>query len=331
MDIKIVTVIVASITTLITTSLKDMYFKKRSKAENEKSIYQRYSKPLQKSLEKLIWRLIEIIKTKDLHLKYEVEGSDYSNYKYLSTIYRFMSVFAWLRLAGRELTYYKVSNEKHMVDLNSAIYRFKSSVADGRGSELERLKNILLYFDYDISDVESTVLERIGSRVDNYLLDSCSKNYSKLSNHNEVIDQVLNIINSEIETDFENDMSNELMKRVMISECWIYRDWQDSIGDFMLVEGKNDDKTAVMSYRDFEELYENEDKDRWIKRAENLFKNFCITNDEMYDYRVVQMRKILKVAYELLLALDDIKVDGSIIKEKTKNIMKQELVKLDIL
>lgn len=331
MDVKIVTVIVASITTLVTTSIKDMYIKKRSKAENEKSIYQRYSKPLQKSLEKLIWRLIEITKTKDLHLKYDIEGSDYSNYKYLSTIYRFMSVFAWLRLAGRELTYYKVSKEKHIIDLNNAIFQFKSSIADGRGSETERLKNILVHYKHDISILDRTQIENIGSKIDNYLLKSCSKNYSKLSNKAEIIDSVLEIINDELGLKLMNDFSSDLEKITLITECWIYRDWQDSIGDFMLVEGNNNDKAKVMSFRDFEQLYERENKDRWIKRSENLFKNFCVGNNELHDYRVIQMRKILKEAYLLLLALDEIKVDGSIIKHKTKIELKQELLNLEII
>lgn len=324
-------VVIASLTTLITIWIKDVILHKRSKMEDEKSIYQRYSKPLQKSLEKLIWRLIEILETPNLELNYKVEASEYYNYKYLSTLYRFMTVLAWLRVAGRELTYYKVSKEKNIENLNRKIHDFKSSIADGTVTEIKRVQNILDSQGIAHSKFRIDIIERVGNEIDNYLLTKYAKDYESIQDKNSLVHDILRIIEKQMGVSLDHDIDNEIVDITLLKECWLYRDWQDAIGDFMLVEGCNKDTSMIMSYRNFENLYLDDKKDVWIVRSEKLFKGFCISNNPKHDYRIDQMKNILFRAYDLLLALDNIKMNGSILKDSTKKTIAEKLSYIQII
>lgn len=316
MDTQVVTALIATGTTLSTLFIKDVLLHRinelREGKKKEREVYRRYSKPLQQSLEKLVGRLIEICEKENLKLKYNQHGSHYYNYKYLSTLYRFFCVLAWLRLAGKEITFYKVSKRSDMKKLNSAIYNFQSALADGMSVHTKRVINALNSTNVSTLTVEKEDIQIIGDKLDMMLLDVCGKRYEIISKEkkDDLINEIVKLMKNQFDRDVTILNDDEFYRNICIKESWIYRDWQDAIGDMMI---KND---KLMSYREFEEVYCNESEKVWITRGESLFNELSISNKQEYDFRVIQVKNILNCSYRLLKALQKININGSIVNKK---------------
>lgn len=326
MDEQIKIAVITTATTIGAILLKDVLIyicRERKKFKKEDlDIYKRYSKPLQYSLERLIHRLVEICNNKNYILKYDENSSDFYNYKYISTLYRLFSVLAWLRLAGRELTFYRITSGKKIKKLNKSIFNFKSSLADGMDVEMKRVSNVLASTNYT-QQLDEEDLKKIGFKLDNLIINTYGKLYYNETKEDLIIN-VISLLRTELNFDIIVLDKEEFYKTICVTESWIYRDWQDAIGDLMIV---NND---IISYKDFEEMYIKKEKSKWIKRGESVFDKLSIGNLEKYDFRVVQIKNILENSFYLLETLQQIKIGGSVVKKERIEKIKDKIKKLGI-
>jgi len=142
---------------------------------------------------------------------------------------------------------------------------------------------------------------------------------------------VIETIRTELSIDAEFEVSDELMKLIFTREYWIYRDWQDGIGEFMTKSGQNDEMDQIIGFKEFEDAYHNNDDNRWILRTTELFDGFSMSNNPLHDFRVDQIKLILKESFYFLQSLKNIKTRGKVISDEAMKDIHDELIELNII
>lgn len=324
LDPNVQSAIIAVFSTLLFILIKDIIIHNIrlniEKKANSLKIYKKYSKPLLISIERLLWRLREIISNSSFILMHHDFKNEYHRYKYLSTMYRFYSVLGWLTLARRELTFLKVSRKKKMREIDNAISQFKSSLADGQPHKIHRFNNIIKYLRDENLELNKETTILLCNKIEQLLYEVCNKDKDQINDKDELVEKIKNIF-SEYLLELEINDGNDFIDNIFFIEGLIYRDWQDAIGEMMLVSSKdNEYEYEVMNYKSFEEMYikyENGEENIWIKRGERFFKNLSISNNREIDKRVNMILNITQSLIDLLATLTDINIGGSVVKKHT--------------
>jgi len=120
---------------------------------------------------------------------------------------------------------------------------------------------------------------------------------------NKIIEEKLDIAVDEIAREF----------------CWIYRDWQNAIGDEMLIQLNN-------SYRNFDVIgfstfMEKHDNNKWLNKLDNLFSNLDVSMDTRFDTRVSQIKLIYISLIDLIEQLNLTIEDEQAISKKGLKIL----------
>lgn len=308
----------------------DRFFEVRdaeiARARNEVSMLAHYAPLVASSITKVLFRLDEIVKSSG-EISYfhdDRPSSEFVDYKRISTLYRVAILFAWLRAFKQEQALLsplvvkkllpeidaveKAFSDGQFVDMARVdlIVRDKSMDADGRDKASRMLSALLQDNLARHPDVPRHELFRLGAEEK---ADLCR--------------QVVEVINQCLNIDFPLPPDNEqdkLLKRFGIREAWLYRDWQDAIGDMMLLEtGKGTRRYSVIGYDQFEAFYHqvfgqssfNPSVDnpmslgasfqRWLPRLTRMFDQLDMSDSS--DGRVTQMKNVFKAIKRLSVAI----------------------------
>ncbi len=100
--------------------------------------------------------------------------------------------------------------------------------------------------------------------------------------------------------------SAQVVKIIDIKEAWIYREWQNAIGDLMLRPVERPDRRfEVISFGEFECMCSNPtgEQKKWISRLSAVFDGIDLSRKDPYDYRPVQLNELLRATDSLALAI----------------------------
>lgn len=133
----------------------------------------------------------------------------------------------------------------------------------------------------------------------------------------------------------QNPLEEELIKSkigVSIDEiarefCWIYRDWQNAIGDEMLI--KLEDSYRYFDVIGFGEFMEKHGSSDWLKKVDNLFSNLDVSIDNRFDTRVSQVKRIYITLINLIQELNKAIEDEQAISKKGLKILIEYQEKLE--
>jgi hypothetical protein len=326
------TVRAALITAIVTISgiiLKDLVFKwvdeRRAEVKTQSAIYERYSKPLAAACSSLLTRLSEILfhRHRPVYLKGVAipagPGSAFRAYKKASTIYRLACLMGWLRACRREFAHVRVAAKNENAAIFDAITELENALADGSWVERERIMRLSdLWKLRQTKDLERPSLDELGILVDNNIWDQVElakvEDCELISSHDErktFCKNVADIMTTFLSTNAIDDPTltatwPEAFRIIAMREAWIYRDWQDAIGDEMLrrVEGE-DRKFEVIGYGDFEQLLRSTDETttQWIGRVTEVFDGVDLSIEDRFDARPRQIRAISVATAKLVKAL----------------------------
>jgi hypothetical protein len=315
--------LIISLTTITTVILgfifKDYWIpgwvEKRSKKIAGQELFCFYKNQLFNTTFSFSKRLHEIYRTRSQYLWTKTPMSSFYDYKYKSSVYRLCTVLGAIRAYRLSETVMAIdeSNQKNIVKL---IGHLESSLADGQGVEMSVAKSICEISKIDTNELTNDILEKFSIEIDHlvqeyqeeYLVDYIAD--LKEENINKFINDFCNLLKHLKFTGLLDDaQKKEIVKEVSIKLGLIYRDWQQAIGELMIVK---DDKTyKVISFKVFEKMWslkDNSEEKQWLNRAEKIFDGLDLKVDKKADSRIDQLKHIYSNSYNLLFQLFNIKV-----------------------
>lgn len=342
---NVLAALIGAVAALITMIFKDVILKRwheyNNKKKNDNLVFREYADPLSSSTMSLLWRLNEILEQNHqssyLLTKYM---SEYAEYKRLSTVYRLASLLGWLQAFNKETTLLKSKDNKQLKAIKNSINEFKASLADGNHIEIQRLTNLLDLWKFHFKDCPATpiIASLINNEIKNYIK-SKDKDYANKLDTQEKLELCKSIAQilcdsykiSNLPNEIINETISQFIHICSIKECWIYREWQEAIGDVMLKKAHNSNRRYdVLGYYEFCKISKEESEDKkWLSLLDRLFYDLDMTGLDKADMRFLQLKKITVAASDIFLSLTTNDEKTKILMKKTINLahdLKQRLV-----
>ncbi|MBD3192581.1 MAG: hypothetical protein GF308_18215 [Candidatus Heimdallarchaeota archaeon] len=329
---KLLSALIGALVAVISIFIKDHLIVKASeKRKNKQSkliTFKLYANPIIRATETLCWRLKEIFEQRGAFLLEGNPRNTFFQYKYISTIYRLSVLIGWIRAVYREFAYIDTSESKGNRLIENAFMEFQKALADGQHLELSILIELASCWKISLKSLSKEEKAKLAVKLENIVYniikDSKIILASKLSDEEQVdllqklSDTICNEVHcTEIEQKVIKESQNTAIREISRIETWIYRDWQNAIGDVMLVKIENSPRRYdVIGYGEFEELFE---KNKWIKKVSKLFDNLNVEIDDRMDARVGQLKRVYKAAVGIMEAFNDSNINQETIPENSLN------------
>lgn len=329
-DIKILAVLI-SVTTAITLAIFKHLILPQITSKNKKTeVFITYAEPLAKSSERLLWRLNEIFtnQTKAKFLIQDKTTIEFEKYKYISTLYRLGTLLGWITAIRKEQSYIRASNNNKNKKVTNAINKIEKSLADGPHTEEKRINYLSEAWDLKIPIHQSPSL---GTKISRIIKQELKENNADLvcdlpaAKNLELIQKCSSFLCKELgveEIPYEKLEKNqfEIAQSLSIKEGWIYRDWQDGIGELMITKsGLSNRRFDIISYKKFEEMFESGDPEdqKWISRIERIFKGVNLDTEIDTDMRIGQLRELYIAIAELILTIKNSGTSPDLVSSET--------------
>ncbi|TDS11817.1 hypothetical protein [Sphingobacterium paludis] len=324
-EVSVQTALIAATTALTTLFLgfliKDylipLIVENRVKRKKGQELFIKSKRNLFSSANSFNHRLKEIFQTRSHYLWQQTPLIGFYDYKYRSTVFRLCTLLGWIRIYRIQepnIVIKKKAKTSHQII--ERIRAIESSLADGQRVEMYVVKAIFQHVSKDTNAVPQVDLENFAVEIDHLVHATCSmKNILRLNQGDNAtkdnfiedlskLAQPVNIALTELQT-----VKDKIVDEVSVKLGLIYRDWQDAIGDLMLL--KNGEEYQTISYKTFETYWDQANttlEKKWLKRAEVMFDNLNLTANTKSDSRIEQIPLIYSSIYELQKTLYDIKI-----------------------
>lgn len=302
--------------------------RERKKARD---ITRQYTDPIASSALDLLRRLQEIKSSRgrsDFLLRPDL--SDYSRYKFKTTMYRLGALLGWIYSFRREMFYFPRMRRvlpsrmnKRVECIEKAIEDVRKALADGASVEKLRVEKLAKLWKLNVDCEEhpelgvnlelciDECLNKYGAETNAHRLDSaeqlelCRAAYRVLFAC--TADQVAG-------PDPQIDCRDAAIEIIGIRESWLFRDWQDMIGSQMVRKSDVGGRLfEVINMTEFEEHYVQEPTPEWMFLLRGLFEGVDMHNCVNTNVRRTQLCELLKAAAGLVLAIQGI--DKHVFKE----------------
>ena len=283
----------------------------RQKQESRGETYQRYAEPLTLAAVSLYWRLREVFEVAGggAFLAEGGGATRFEMYKVRSTQYRLAALLGWFTALERELLLVGSPVDPTAAKLHDAVDRVEDALASGGhvqaararilsdvmhlGLEPEDREAVESHVDAALSDLSMTEVfppQRSFAPMTGLPSPSCSSRRSR----------IVSTGNSWL----TYHAAEDLAKSLATHEAWLYRDWQDAIGDLMLEEANSGVRRYdVASYRRFEDDLRSSGE-RWIAHLDELTSHLDVDGDPLVDARIDQLRSVHLAVARLILDFD---------------------------
>ena len=332
--------LIGAFSALAVVVVKDIFvpfFKSRWKRSSDmNSIYRSYADPLSNSAVSLLWRLDEIFRTgRESYLKRDAPKSKFNVYKFGSTCYRLADFLGWIRAIETELSYLESGQYWSAGEIEKCIREIKEILADGSHVEKIIFEDICKIWGINFEEIASAsrlISAKFSGKMYEFLHDNKLMYLTEMKNidieHklqccNEMADLIKSHTDREISPHVINETKERVVDALAVREWWIYRDWQDAIGDLM-IERHSDAprKFRILGFAEFEKRFFSDGNDTkenhrlWSSRIQNLFIDLDVMHPRK-DMRVAQLINIQKKLAELLFILKKFNPRSPIISEDT--------------
>lgn len=318
MDSKILSALIGAAVAAISIISKDYFLEiikeNRHAKQTKYHTFKLYANPIIKSTESLCWRLKEIFEQRGAFLMENEPRNEFFEYKYVSTNYRLGVLIGWIRAINREFAYIETTESDGNIEIEHAFLEFQKSLADGQHMELSILKELCNCWHISLSNLSTEGQAKLAVKVEeivfNMTKDKKTIHANKLPDPEQIqllqkiadsICQTVKCtkINNAVITETKSRAINEISR----IEIWIYRDWQNAIGDLMLKNIEHASRRYdLIGYGEFEDLFYSENK--WILRLKRLFNNLNVEIDDRFDARVGQLKRLYKASIKILVAFN---------------------------
>lgn len=292
----------------------------RSELIKTRDVVRLYADPLLESSKSLNYRLAEILEQKGraTFLLPNTPQSEFVRYKRISTLYRLAVLLGWIRAYRKERSYVDPGDTSDSNDIERAVERVEAALADGPHVEAQRLNELLRLWVPSCSDLTDTTKRELGVALDN-LLHAVLTEESKTSalelpdlSRQRLCCKAAEIISTCVRVDISPELVRDDMSRAVvffgIKEAYLYRDWQQAIGELVLVPVSGAARRFdTMGYFSFEEIFlasQESNEKRWIRRLDELFVGLEPHKEDVFDARRDQLRSVHYASRELQAVLE---------------------------
>lgn len=291
------------------------FFEKKQKRKDKSDTIKKYSNPLILSLEQLAWRLKEILEFKGVYLLPNAPDNGFFKYKFESTIYRLCAVLGWMEGAKIEQSYLAGIKVKQHNNIQTAIKYFQKVLADGSHVEVSILDELTKLFKLDnvqLTDAERAMLGvKMEEIVFKYIPTNIKRNVNELETIKQIdlIKEILDLIcdktnQKQVAKNTIGELRQNSINEIAREYCWIYRDWQNAIGENMLKTIQNANRGFdVLSFAEFEKIRES---NVWLNKADGLFTAIDISKEDRFDSRVSQLKLLFGASVSLIIVLKEL-------------------------
>lgn len=291
---------------------------KRTKTEQQHEVFRNYAAPLAAAAEKLTWRCAEIFIDKRHHwLSSAALPQVYSEYKRTSTLYRIACILGWIRAMHLELSALPRGASGFATPVSDAVDRVQKALADGPHVELLRLNGVCHLWGIDLAarapDLQEAALaaefevkfyETAGDQI------RTNRNYLRQLDHQHkvrICRQLAEFLCTKLKRQpLDEGVITGNVDRAMVElsyrEAWIYRDWQDAIGDAMLaLDPDSVRRYKIIGFKGFEEIMNG--RFRWIEAFRDNIVDIDFDVSDPYDARANQLKSLAAGVADIVLSI----------------------------
>lgn len=319
---------------LATPVLKNLIVDRRNEADtrirNHEEVLRKYLAPLADVSASLMWRFREIFVDGRAHwLKSNTFPLQYNDYKRKSTVYRMACLLGWLRAIELELDSLPLGRAGIATPILAAINTIRSAWADGSHVELHRLQQVASVWGLNIDALETSERRKLATSFEVKLYSVLaspdkpdSSEMSRLPDDVKlkICDELANFLCTSLRRQkLEEGVIRETVNRTIgclsYREALIYRDWQDAIGDAVLVEDKSSSRLyKPKGFKEFLELLADDKSPPWLHALNNSILDIDFELVGSNDFRSGQLGSLAKATANLLISLAEAKATRSSIE-----------------
>jgi hypothetical protein len=295
----------------------------RSELIQTRDVVRLYADPLLQSCKSLNYRLKEILEQKGraTFLLPQTPQSEFIVYKRISTLYRLATLLGWIRAYRKERSYLDPSEVVGMSEIEAAVDGLQGALADGPHVEDQRLNELLRIWVPSCPPINEQASRGLAVAIDNILrsiLTLEKQTYAvELSEEakRKLCLETAEIISRDLRVEIPDELLTGEQSRAVaffgIKEAYIYRDWQQAIGDLVLTQITGAPRRfEVIGYDQFESLFLRVDKDseetgrRWVRRLDAVFAGLEPDKEDLFDARRDQLKRVLNTSERLQVLLE---------------------------
>ncbi|WP_133176912.1 hypothetical protein [Terrimonas sp.] len=299
----------------ITIIFINRYFEKRKKNSEKYDAIKKYANPLILSLEQLAWRLKEILEFKGAYLLPNAPENGFFKYKFESTVYRLCATLGWIEAAKKEQSYFSGIKVRQHNDIQIAIKAFQKVLADGSHVEVSIIDELIKLYKIEIKIISDNKRALLGVKMEEivfkYIPSNVKRNVNELSVEKQIdlIKEILDLIcletnQSQIDKTVIQEFRQTSINEISREYCWIYRDWQNAIGESMLKSIQNANRRFdIIGFAEFEEL---KAQNEWLSKPDALFSAIDVSKENRFDSRVSQLKQLFGATSNLIVVLKNL-------------------------
>jgi hypothetical protein len=330
----------------VVTSFIIPYMQKRmEKAEQKRGIYEKYAQPLAADAVNLIWRLDEILfNQRGQYLRENAPLTPFNEYKRISTCYRIAAILGWIRAIRLEQSYLFYGDQPAVDALRRAVVDFESALADSPWVEIEVVKNLARLWKIELPEQAEPVARgaaQVAADLQHFLSKYGLVRYHELAalDREKALETVRHIAGSiarmlghpPVPEQVLADTCAAALKMIGVRQAWIYRDWQQAIGNVMIKEISENSGAVrrfdIIGYGDFEGLLRDADK-RWIDRLQEVVIGIDVGRADPADLRLLQLRQVARAVASLVCSIETMDLERRIIDPQSRQLARKFLATL---
>jgi hypothetical protein len=316
--------------------------KRMEKVEQKRGIYEKYAQPLAADAVNLLWRLDEILfKQRGQYLLEDAPPTPFNQYKLISTCYRIAAILGWIRAIRLEQSYLFYGDQAAVEALRAAVIDFESALADSPRVEIRVLNELALLWKIDLpSDIDTGArIAAQGAADMQHLLATYSlSRYHELASIDdtrglEAVRQIADSITRmlrrpTIPEAVLVETCRSALTIIGVRQAWIYRDWQQAIGDLMIREiGGAVRRFDIIGYGAFETLYRGAENP-WVARLRDVVIGIDVARPEPSDLRLEQLRHVGRATAKLVCSIETLDLERRVLDPKACDLARKFLAEL---
>ena len=274
----------------------------------QQELYRRYADPLTSAAESLYWRLNEIFEVGGgYYLKAGGGDVRFERYKVDSTHYRIAVLLGWMAALRRELVLNAAQPDGSVGAMRDAMGAVTRALAEGEHVERAMVRDLSALWGLPAPQDTRTGRELHGT-MKRFLHAEGVASVAELEDPapDELVGELAGVLEQHSATVVDRELversAGAAMQALAVREAWIFRDWQDAIGEWMLVPSSAARRFDVKGFRAFMASSPDAPDDRqWRERLQDLTDDLDVDALASTDARVAQLGEVYLAVSQLLI------------------------------
>lgn len=322
--------ILSAVIALTVVGINRIQTNRKTKKEKYDAV-KRYANPIVLACEQLAWRLKEILEFNGIYLLPNAPTNGFFKYKFDSTTYRLCSVLGWIHAAKKEQSYIQGLKFSHHKEIQSKIYQFQKTLADGSHVEVSIIDDLIILYNLRQAELSDQQRGLIGVELEKivfgYIPDNVKRNVTNMDQDNQIkmVKEILDYLcdktqQSKVDINIVEEKISTAVKEISREYCWIYRDWQSAIGEIMIEKIENASRRFDVT--GFPAFLQEHETNEWLQKVDGLFSALDVSIDDRFDSRVQQLKQLFGNTVELIEVFKSlVKKQETILEKSYKDLL----------